>query len=898
MGIPGLISVIGPGERVSLSKFAVHFLQDKKRPIRVAIDISIWLFQIQASKGGLNPELRTLLFRLVRLTSLPIHPLFVYDGKDRPRLKRGKVVRGSNGSNASILERQSQKLLTAFNLPWHRAPGEAEAECALLQRVGIVDAVMTEDIDAVMFGSEVTLLNFSKEVGSSNAATHVSVYRTRRSNLGQPPNVEMDRQAMILFALLSGGDYIPAGVPKCGTKLAGEIVAAGFGKRLMAIFRSDGGDQEARLAEWRKQLEDELHTNSSSYFKTKHKAIKIPDTFPDKQALLAYAIPVVSSAAEFRALKQSISWCLAIDPEKVRNFAEEVLGWETTSGALTLTNLLGPPLLMQRMLLQLPLLALFNEDEDTNAPIVCSEKKSSDQDGYDEIRVEFLPIKVVGFTIDDQAIAEATGKHAGNVDVNYEVYDAIDAEIPQSPTIAQPSRTSSSFNTKQPKRIWVPEPVAVLGMADTINEHRLMQAKKREAQRKAAEEKARRSEARKAKQNAKRVVDPSMKEGSILKYTRVIKSGTIVGHKPSPKKHAASPAEKQNGTLSSQFASFSGSDVFDSSQTLPPSQLPVPLKNTKGSENTTAQIEGAQSENYGGEPQDNPHTSDFEAAFESDYHYEGSGPSASGFAEKSDSKSLDNYEDCTQITMSSKRRAQIEEDIVQSMQKLTVSIRPKGSETHDDVIERFQDLSISHPKAPVQRSSAGRHRHTPPRASFNSKSPGRRRDTPGYISFGTSEGAHVEINEAEVAHRNRTQRTVIPNISDSGDLDKQPLSDAVTTPHDTGSTVRVLKSQTATSPEQEHWPSERRVSEKPRKPAGQPESKSGTGLSYSKLDPPVQTDENLMIETYNGFWRYRLANKVKAGASDEPRKAKHDDMQHCQPERKFWQGGVECIDMT
>lgn len=610
-----LVSVIGPGERVSLSTFAVHFLQDKKRPIRIAIDISIWLFQIQASKGGLNPELRTLLFRLTRLTSLPIHPLFVYDGKDRPHLKRGKVVRGTSGG---ILERQSQRLLDAFNLPWHRAPGEAEAECSLLQRAGIVDAVMTEDIDAVMFGSEVTLLNFSKEASGSAAATHVSVYRTRSEN-GHPPNVQMDRQAMILFALLSGGDYIPAGVPKCGTKLAGEIVAAGFGKRLMAIFRSDGEDQESKLAEWRQQLEDELHTNSSGFFKTKHKAITIPKTFPDKRVLLAYAIPVVSNISELRALREATTWSHVIDAEKVRTFTQEVLGWELASGSMTLTNLLGPPLLTQRMLLQRPLFTLLDHDEDTNVPIICNEKKASDDDGYDEVRVEFLPVKVVGFTINEQKIPE-TEKNASNTSNDGEhLEETINDEAAPSQSTNQQVRTVS-FDPKQRKRIWVPQLLAELGMTDIMQEYRTKQAAKQEAQRKAAEEKVLRSEARKAKKYAKKVLDPSMKEGSILKYTRVIKSGTMAMHKSPSKKPESSVAPRNSVLSSSQTDSFSGSSIFNSSQD--------PINATQTSDQQDGPITDYTSQKKPlktseQSSRDGPHTSDIEAAFDSDYNYEG-----------------------------------------------------------------------------------------------------------------------------------------------------------------------------------------------------------------------------------------------------------------------------------
>jgi hypothetical protein len=42
---------IGPGKRIALSKLALEKFEDTGRPLRIAIDTSIWLFQIQASKG-------------------------------------------------------------------------------------------------------------------------------------------------------------------------------------------------------------------------------------------------------------------------------------------------------------------------------------------------------------------------------------------------------------------------------------------------------------------------------------------------------------------------------------------------------------------------------------------------------------------------------------------------------------------------------------------------------------------------------------------------------------------------------------------------------------------------------------------------------------------------------
>lgn len=53
INIGSIYKEIGPGTRVALAKLAVEKFEETGRPLRIAIDTSIWLFQIQASKGGL-----------------------------------------------------------------------------------------------------------------------------------------------------------------------------------------------------------------------------------------------------------------------------------------------------------------------------------------------------------------------------------------------------------------------------------------------------------------------------------------------------------------------------------------------------------------------------------------------------------------------------------------------------------------------------------------------------------------------------------------------------------------------------------------------------------------------------------------------------------------------------
>ncbi|EJT68826.1 hypothetical protein GGTG_13604 [Gaeumannomyces tritici R3-111a-1] len=197
MGIPGMYKEIGPGDSISLSKLAVETFERTGRPLRLATDISIWQFQAQAAKGGSNPATRTLFYRLVRLQSHSIQPIFVFDGPNKPTIKRGRRTGGSRGGAVSTAI--AKRLIHLFGFYTHDAPAEAEAECALLQRCGIVDAVLSEDVDTIMFGCTCTLRNWSaeKEKGSSSGPpTHVTVYDSAASTSDAPREARVRQHSL------------------------------------------------------------------------------------------------------------------------------------------------------------------------------------------------------------------------------------------------------------------------------------------------------------------------------------------------------------------------------------------------------------------------------------------------------------------------------------------------------------------------------------------------------------------------------------------------------------------------------------------------------------------------------------------------------------------------------
>jgi holliday junction resolvase YEN1 len=465
--IHSLLKEIGKGERIALSKLVVEFLERNRRPIRIAIDIAIWQFQNQAGQGGQNPALRTFYYRLLRILALPIHPLFVYDGPKKPLAKRNKVV--SRYGTTSLHNEMSKKLLQLFRFPYRTAPGEAEAECALLQREGIVDAVMSQDVDAVMWGSTMTLRDWSQEGTRGNkTATHVNVLRADETK----EKTRLDPDGMILIAILSGGDYAPDGIPGFGPGLACEIAKAGFGKELLEVMRKGDG---AGLADWRERLQYEIETNESGWFRTKHKSLKLPENFPDATILGYYTHPAVSNRIELQRLRTELksAWDGDIDTPELREYVAQTFNWQYRGGACKFIRSLAPALLAQRLLRR------QNNTTISSQEAILERRMHFVNDGMPELRLSAVPADIVGLNTEDEednpeyvkAMEEAAAAAAADEDAE-EGEGVADAEDEQPEPTANTSRPrkKASWDPRNPEKMWLSETIVKLGLPNLVEE--------------------------------------------------------------------------------------------------------------------------------------------------------------------------------------------------------------------------------------------------------------------------------------------------------------------------------------------------------------------------------------------------------------------------------------------
>jgi Holliday junction resolvase YEN1 len=308
MGIHGLWEVIGRGDLVSLAQYATDHYKQHGRPLRVAVDEPGWRFNnltpaqvafIRSKEPAANPIEKNIMWRILHLMKYNIQLVWVFDGPRRP-WKRNK--RGGGGSPRDERERTqlTRQLLDHLKVPHHNAPAEAEAECVRMQRLGIVDAVWSDDGDTLMFGAT-CILSAHKE-GKSWSQDKIRVVQAEKILAEH----DLDRESLVAWAVLAGGDYDTTGLPSCGAQIARLVSRKrhGLGRALCQASEYD-------LPAWRSRLEEVLRQEG--------KQLLVPPTFPDFKALGHYCNPVVTPEDELRNINYLKSdWDPKIDQAKLR----------------------------------------------------------------------------------------------------------------------------------------------------------------------------------------------------------------------------------------------------------------------------------------------------------------------------------------------------------------------------------------------------------------------------------------------------------------------------------------------------------------------------------------------------------------------------------------------------
>lgn len=371
--------------------------------------------------------------------------------------------------------RRTKLLLQLFGFESHDAPGEAEAECALLQQRGLVDAVLSEDVDTLMFGSGLTIRDWSCEGTGKTPPSHVSLYDAKVTKDGKSG---LDREGMILVALMSGGDYDTAGVARCGAKIACEAARAGYGKSLCDL----SPDDSSGLLAWRENLAHELRTNEAGHFRQKNKAITVPDDFPKKEILQYYMHPVVSSEAALLNLRSRLQWDREIDSKRLRIFVDECFEWTSKLSAKRLIRLLAPPMLIYK-LRERPKsvdsghgnLVLIEAQEREIVQDITGERQHFSTDGIPELRLTFEPYGIVRLDleaeIDDESNPDQQDEYLAVDEENLEVYQSDNETTGKSRSMSPMKNRLAAYDPTKPCKTWVSRSIARVGVPLKVEDY-------------------------------------------------------------------------------------------------------------------------------------------------------------------------------------------------------------------------------------------------------------------------------------------------------------------------------------------------------------------------------------------------------------------------------------------
>jgi DNA excision repair protein ERCC-5 len=198
---------------------------------------------------------------------------------------------------------ECQHLLTLFGLPYVTAPMEAEAQCAELVSLGLVDGIVTDDSDTFLFGGTRVYKNMF------NAAKFVECYLAHDLT----SEFALTREKLIDIAQLLGSDYT-TGLPGIGPVTALEILSE---------FKDLKEFKDWWTGVQNNTIPKEADKNSQfrrRFRRTQASKMFLPTMFPDQRVAEAYLEPAVDSDP------QPFEWGVP-DLDALRSFLSSQIGW-------------------------------------------------------------------------------------------------------------------------------------------------------------------------------------------------------------------------------------------------------------------------------------------------------------------------------------------------------------------------------------------------------------------------------------------------------------------------------------------------------------------------------------------------------------------------------------------
>ncbi|KAF9456623.1 hypothetical protein BDZ94DRAFT_334056 [Collybia nuda] len=216
--------------------------------------------------------------------------------------QRKTAMRDSEDITQQMIS-QIMTMLRLFGIPYITAPMEAEAQCAELVSLGLVDGVITDDSDVFLFGAR----RVFKNMFNQSKTVECFLLSDLSRELG------LERDTLIRLAYLLGSDYVD-GLPGVGPVVALELLKEFPGEDGLHMFK----DWWTRV-QTGKDKDDESNSKFRKQFK-KFKDLYLPADWPNPAIRDAYYHPTVDSSDE------PFKWGTP-DLDALRGFLREELGW-------------------------------------------------------------------------------------------------------------------------------------------------------------------------------------------------------------------------------------------------------------------------------------------------------------------------------------------------------------------------------------------------------------------------------------------------------------------------------------------------------------------------------------------------------------------------------------------
>lgn len=229
-----------------------------------------------------------------------------YEKELRQLRNQQKKDRRDADEVSQVMVTECQALLRLFGIPYVTAPMEAEAQCAELVKLGLVDGIVTDDSDTFLFGGT----RVYKNMFNSNKFVECYVSSDLEKELS------LSREQLISLAQLLGSDYTD-GLQGVGPVTAVEILSEFPGKDGLEDFREWWQSVQNHS---RPKEADAKSTFRRKFRKSQATKLFLPPTFPNSAVYDAYLHPEVDDSAE------PFQWGVP-DVEGLRNFLMATIGW-------------------------------------------------------------------------------------------------------------------------------------------------------------------------------------------------------------------------------------------------------------------------------------------------------------------------------------------------------------------------------------------------------------------------------------------------------------------------------------------------------------------------------------------------------------------------------------------